>query len=212
MDTRGGKREEIQLYLWPVKPEKWPCHAAEVLARRPTDYEERTPSHISQRCIFFYWFTIRQIIRQSTCNPDARQDKNPHVLILTLLSPEVSVLWGACLQTWQWTLKSNLFIRQEQREIDVHISSINGFYNSPAWWTGASQSSSSKLCQVHSRFSRLIDNQISAASVSRGTLWSEPTFVSGGSWEEKVAPTATDRANAARAATAVMLRLRDTCR
>lgn len=62
--------------------------------------------------------------------------------------------------------KSNLFSRQELRKIDVHISSINGFHNSPAWWTGASQSLSSKLWQVHSQFSRLIDNQISPVRMS----------------------------------------------
>lgn len=41
--------------------------------------------------------------------------------------------------------KSNLFRRQELSKIDVHISSINGFHNSPAWRMGASQSLSSKL-------------------------------------------------------------------
>lgn len=66
--------------------------------------------------------------------------------------------------------KSNLFSRQELRKIDVHISSINGFHNSLAWWTGASQSLSKKLWQVHSRFSWLIDNQILPVSMSCGTL------------------------------------------
>lgn len=78
--------------------------------------------------------------------------------------------------------KSNLFSRQELRKIDVHISSINGFYNSPACWTGSSLSSSSKLWQVYSQFSWLIDNQTSPVSMSRCTLWSET-----GDWGKKAA-------------------------
>lgn len=74
--------------------------------------------------------------------------------------------------------KSNLFSRRELRKIDVHISSINGFHNSLAWWTGASQSLSSKLWQVHSQFSQLIDNQISPVSMSCVTRWSEQTLLS----------------------------------
>lgn len=66
--------------------------------------------------------------------------------------------------------ESNLFSRQELRKIDVHISSINGFHNSLAWWMGASQSLSSTLWQVHSEFSWLIDNQILPVSMSCGTL------------------------------------------
>lgn len=66
--------------------------------------------------------------------------------------------------------KSNLFSRQELRKIDVHISSINGFHNSLACWMGPSQSLSSKLWQVHSQFSCLIDNQILPVSMSCGTI------------------------------------------
>ncbi len=50
MGTRG-KTEEIQPHSLPVKHEKCPCHAAEILTRHPTDYEQcqneqQTVSHM----------------------------------------------------------------------------------------------------------------------------------------------------------------------
>lgn len=217
MATLGEREKTYKLIHYPLNVRNFLCRAAELQRYRAWTVSERTADCFSHSSLF-YWYTIRQIIGQSTCLSTAFMPcvlNRTNLASVQIIVPKCSSCNSLCFPPKLFSspddnlcrgkagrqehslkhmsanmavnFKSNLFSRRELRKIDVHISSINGFHNSLAWWTGASQSLSSKLWQVHSQFSQLIDNQILPVSMSCVTRWSEQTLLSGERRGEKAA-------------------------
>lgn len=66
MATLGEREKTYKFIYYPLNVRNFLCRAAELQCYRAWTVSERTADGFSH-CSLFYWYTIRQIIGQSTC-------------------------------------------------------------------------------------------------------------------------------------------------